>query len=141
MFWIVRKKVRRKKAPAKVYLAHRETARLVITARVKYFAELYDFSYGRIAVKDQKRCWGSCSTKKNLNFNYKLLFLPPDLLDYIVVHELCHLRHFHHQPAFWTEVEKIIPDYKERILALRAIERNYGSSVAKLGKLTKAGVV
>ncbi len=130
-----RKKKRR--APSKVYLAHREIARATITARVDYFAFVHGFEYGRIAIKDQKRCWGSCSAKQNLNFNYKLLFLPPELLDYIVVHELCHLRHLHHRSTFWEEVEKIIPEYKERILALRTIERTYGGSVARLSQLTK----
>ncbi|MFN3188711.1 MAG: M48 family metallopeptidase [Candidatus Paceibacteria bacterium] len=141
MFWLIRKGVRRKKSPSKVYLTHRETARFVITNRVNYFAELHNFEYGRIAIKDQKKCWGSCSTKKNLNFNYKLLFLPPELLDYIVVHELCHLRHFHHQPTFWAEVRKIIPDYKIRIQELRAIERDYGSSALRLAKLKSVSMV
>jgi len=140
MLWIIKRRAKKKSVPPKVYLAHRETARAVITGRVQHYASVYGFSYGRIAIKNQKRCWGSCSTKQNLNFNYKLLFLPVELLDYIVVHELCHLRHFHHQPAFWEEVEKIIPNYKERIQALRAIERNYGSSALKLAKLQQLSV-
>lgn len=137
MLWILRKRKRKKRTPSKTYLAHREVARAVITSRVNYFASEYGFEYGRIAIKDQKRCWGSCSAKQNLNFNYKLLFLPSEIIDYIVVHELCHLRYLHHQPIFWEEVEKIMPEYKKRILQLRVIERTYGSSVQKLARLTK----
>lgn len=133
-----RRKIKRK--PSKIYLNNREVAREIITSRVEYFATKYNFSYGRIAIKDQKRCWGSCSAKQNLNFNYKLLFLPPELLDYIVVHELCHLRHFHHKSTFWEEVEKIIPEYRERILQLRTIERTYGGSVSKLSQLAKQNI-
>lgn len=128
MFWIVRRQKKIAKKPSKVYLAHREVARALITDRVSHYATKYGFAYGRIAIKDQKRCWGSCSTKNNLNFNYKLIFLPTELLDYIVVHELCHLRHFHHRAEFWEEVGKIIPDYKDRVLQLRTIEHTYGSS-------------
>ena len=137
MLWILSKRKKKVKKPSKIYLAHKENARTVIAARVNYFAVEHGFSYGRIAIRDQKRCWGSCSTKRNLNFNYKLLFLPFELLDYIVVHELCHLRHFHHRKEFWLEVEKIIPEYKERVSALRDIERTHGSSADKLIKLSK----
>ncbi len=140
MLWISLRKKKKKRNVSKVYLAHREIARATITARVQHFATEYGFEYGRIAIKDQKRCWGSCSAKQNLNFNYKLLFLPPELLDYIVVHELCHLRHLHHRPTFWEEVEKIMPEYRERILQLRTIERTYGGSVAKLSRLAEQNI-
>lgn len=83
-------------------------------AKVLYFNQFYGFSYNRIAVKDQKSRWGSCSVQRNLNFNYRLLFLPEGLFDYVVVHELCHLVFFNHSPAFWHLVEKTIPDYDER---------------------------
>jgi predicted metal-dependent hydrolase len=128
-WFIVRRK---KKKPAVAYLKHKEHARAIITARVHHYATQEGFVFGRIAIKNQKRCWGSCSTKQNLNFNYKLAFLPLELIDYIVVHELCHLRHFHHRAEFWAEVESIIPEYKERIQTLRTIERTHGSSVDKL---------
>jgi predicted metal-dependent hydrolase len=121
MRWFMVRK--RKKRPSAMYLKHRKYARAVITARVKYFAGQYDFAYGRIAIKNQKRCWGSCSTKGNLNFNYKLVFLPSEIIDYIVVHELCHLRHFHHRAEFWAEVAVILPDYKTSLNALREIEK------------------
>ena len=130
MRWLIVR--RKKKKPALTYLKHKEYAREIITARVHHYAIQEGFVFGRIAIKNQKRCWGSCSTKQNLNFNYKLAFLPLELIDYIVVHELCHLRHFHHQAEFWAEVESIIPEYKERIQALRTIERTHGLSVEKL---------
>lgn len=121
MRWFVVRK--RKKKPSATYLKHREYARAVITARVEYFAQQHNFTYGRIAIKNQRRCWGSCSAKQNLNFNYRLVFLPPEIIDYVVVHELCHLRHFHHRAEFWAEVEAILPNYQALLLALRAIEQ------------------
>jgi len=131
MLWIFKHKKKRVRRPAKSYLAHRESARAIITQRVQHYADGFGFSYGRIAIKNQKRCWGSCSTKKNLNFNYKLAFLPIEILDYVVVHELCHLRHFHHGPSFWIEVERILPNYKERMMNLRYIERTSGAAFTR----------
>ncbi len=73
---------------------------------------LYNLSYGTIRIKNHKTLWGSCSRKGNLNFNYKIIFLPENLLTYIVTHEICHLQEFNHSPQFWKLVEKTIPDYK-----------------------------
>lgn len=102
---------RRKKPKSAEYIRHKEQARAVITERVEFFAETYSFEYKRIAIRNTKRSWGSCSSQQNLNFNYRLLFLPSELRDYVIVHELCHLRQFNHSPAFWSEVEKIMPEY------------------------------
>lgn len=104
-------------------MAHREEARRVITERVQYFASTYNFTYKRIAIKNTKRTWGSCSALGNLNFNYRLLFLPDELRDYIVVHELCHLRQLNHGPAFWAEVEAILLNYEALIKDLKVLER------------------
>lgn len=98
----------------KDYLKHREEARELITERVKYFNQFYKFNYGKIFIKDQKTLWGSCSAKRNLNFNYKLLFLTPEQRDYVVVHELCHLKEMNHSKRFWDLVRQTIPD-RERI--------------------------
>jgi predicted metal-dependent hydrolase len=76
-------------------------------------------TYGRITVRNQRTRWGSCSSKGNLNFNCLLMLAPPDILDYVVVHELCHRKEMNHSPKFWAEVAKVIPDYKERQKWLR----------------------
>lgn len=91
----------------------------VIPARVAHFAPLVGVTYGRITVRNQRTRWGSCSSKGNLNFNCLLMLAPPDILDYVVVHELCHRKEMNHSPKFWAEVAKVIPDYKERQKWLR----------------------
>jgi len=96
------------------YLAHKEKARKKIIAKVELFNKYYKFKYNRIAIKNTKRQWGSCSSKSNLNFNYKLLFLPDDLIDYVVVHELCHLKELNHGGKFWALVAKTLPDYQNK---------------------------
>jgi len=97
----------------KDYLKHKEEARAIAHERTAYFGNLYGLSYNKIYIRDQKTCWGSCSTKKNLNFNYKILFLSKELRDYVVVHELCHLQEMNHSPKFWALVAKTIPNHKE----------------------------
>jgi predicted metal-dependent hydrolase len=89
-------------------------AKKLVLDRVRYFCGLHSFEYNKICIRKQTTRWGSCSSKKNLNFNYKLLFLPIELVDYIVVHELCHLIEMNHSKKFWKLVENIIPDYKDR---------------------------
>ncbi|MBP9732719.1 MAG: M48 family metallopeptidase, partial [Candidatus Magasanikbacteria bacterium] len=96
------------------YHSNKARAKKIITERVKHFARLHDFSFKRISIKNTSSRWGSCSTKENLNFNYKLIFLSEVLLDYVVVHELCHLRHHNHSAKFWAEVGTILPDYRVR---------------------------
>ena len=89
-----------------------EEALKVIPERVRYFAPLVGVSYGRITIRNQRSKWGSCSGKGNLNFNCLLMLTPRSVLDYVVVHELCHRKEMNHSPRFWAEVEKILPDYK-----------------------------
>ena len=101
------------------YVRHREAARTFIHEHVAYWNQCYAFSYGRIAIKNSKRVWGSCSRKGNLNFSYALLFLPRELADYVIVHELCHLKEHNHSPAFWALVAHIFPQYRELRRALR----------------------
>lgn len=89
-------------------------AREIIPERVEYYARLMGVSYGRIAIREQKTRWGSCSGKGNLNFNWKLTLMPIELLDYVIVHELAHRMEMNHSRDFWRIVEQILPDYQER---------------------------
>ena len=93
---------------------YRGKAAEYIPQRCAYYAGILGVSYGRISIREQKTRWGSCSAKKNLNFNWKLMLAPPDVLDYVVVHELCHLIHLDHSPAFWALVGSVLPDYRAR---------------------------
>lgn len=94
-------------------IALAEEALKVIPERVEYFAKVIGVTYGKITIRNQKTRWGSCSSKGNLNFNCLLMLTPPEVLDYVVVHELCHRKQMNHSKAFWLEVEKVLPDYKE----------------------------
>lgn len=93
------------------YLKYKGQAHGLALERVEYFNKIYKFKYNKINIKNQKTRWGSCSQKGNLNFNYKIALLPERLSDYIIVHELCHLKEFNHSRKFWSQVEKAIPDY------------------------------
>lgn len=93
----------------------KKRASLVIPERVAHFAPLVGVDYGSITIRSQKTRWGSCSSKGNLNFNCLLLLAPPEVLDYVVVHELCHRKQMNHSPRFWAEVGRILPDYKVRV--------------------------
>ena len=92
----------------------RERAKSVLAQRTAYFARQIGVTYGRITVRDQKTRWGSCSQTGNLNFNFRLILAPPEVLDYVVVHELCHRRQMNHSAQFWQEVAQVLPDYRER---------------------------
>jgi predicted metal-dependent hydrolase len=118
-----RKRVGANKAARALYLKHKEEARRVIMARLSHYAALYGYTWNRVAIRDQQRRWGSCSSKKNLNFNYKLIFLPKHLLDYVVIHELCHLVEMNHGKDFWDKVSVCCPNYQSCIAELRALER------------------
>ncbi len=95
----------------KEYLAHRDKALDLALSRIKHFNRIYNFEFNKISVRSQKTRWGSCSKKGNLNFNYKILFLPEGIADYIIVHELCHLKEFNHSQKFWNLVALALPDY------------------------------
>lgn len=95
------------------YKAQKEMAREIIRRQAEFFNKYYRFSYNKISVKNQKSCWGSCSRKGNLNFNYKVADLPEDLRDYIIIHELCHIKELNHSKNFWKLVALVIPNYKD----------------------------
>ena len=103
----------------------RKQAAEVIKARCRYYAPVMGVSYGTVTIREQKTRWGSCSTKGNLNFNWKLVLMPPEILDYVVVHELAHRIQMNHSAAFWVEVGKILPDYKERRQWLKVNGQKY----------------
>ena len=99
--------------------AAREDAKEVIRARVNYWAQELQLEYNRIFVKDQRTLWASCSGKKNPNFNWRLAAAPQATLDYIIIHELCHLREMNHSKKFWDLVRLACPDYASRRKWLR----------------------
>jgi len=96
----------------KHYLKNKEEARKIIENKVKEISKYYGLEYNRISIRNQKTRWGSCSAKGNLNFNYKTTFLPDNLIEYIVVHEICHLKEMNHSKSFWNLVENKIPNFK-----------------------------
>lgn len=93
---------------------YRKKAEEVIHDRLQYFNETYQFKYHRVSFRNQKTRWGSCSAAGNLSFNWRLIMAPIEVLDYVVVHELCHLKELNHSSRFWAQVARAIPDYKER---------------------------
>ena len=97
----------------------RSLASGTIPPRVSYYANLMGVSYGRITIRAQKSRWGSCSAKGNLNFNCLLMLTPPEVQNYVIVHKLCHRKQMNHSPAFWREVEQIMPEYRRHRLWLK----------------------
>ena len=95
------------------YKKYRGEAKRLAEGRLEYFNQSYNYKLNKVCIRNQKTRWGSCSRRRNLNFNYKIIFLPAEFQDYIIVHELCHLGEFNHSRDFWTLVAKTIPDYKK----------------------------
>ena len=100
-------------------------AKEIIPRRAACFAARMGVSYGRITIREQKTRWGSCSSKGNLNFNWRLILAPEEVLDYVVVHELAHRREMNHSKAFYAVVEAVLPDYR----AARRWLREHGDSL------------
>ena len=105
------------------YLKHRDDALKIAIAKANHFNNLYNFQFKKISIRNQKTRWGSCSKAGNLNFNFKIIFLPSHISDYIVIHELCHLKEMNHSKKFWNLVEKLLPNYLEIKKELRNIPR------------------
>lgn len=91
----------------------------IIQKRIKHFNQKNIYKFNQLKIKNQKTRWGSCSRNKNLNFNYKVALLPDDLRDYVIVHELCHLKELNHSRKFWNLVQQTLPNYKELISSLK----------------------
>lgn len=94
--------------------AKRRLAKEIFSEKCRIYAARMGVTYGTITIREQKTRWGSCSARGNLNFNWKLVLMPEEIQDYLVVHELAHRVEMNHSPAFWALVEKELPDYKER---------------------------
>lgn len=90
---------------------YRKLARKVLEERTAYYSDIIGVHPERISVKEQKTLWGSCSSKNNINYNWKLVMAPLKVLDYVVIHELCHMIHRNHSACFWKEVGKHMPEY------------------------------
>ncbi|MBE6667372.1 MAG: M48 family metallopeptidase [Ruminococcaceae bacterium] len=118
-------------------LTHEEIGKLAnmaleyIPKRVEHYAPIVGAEYGNITIRNQKTRWGSCSGKKNLNFNCLLMLTDERIIDYVVVHELCHLKEMNHSERFWAEVEKVLPEYK----ASRAWLKANGTAI--IARMTK----
>lgn len=97
------------------------SAYIILSERTLYHAQKLGLKYNNISIKNVKTRWGSCSSKGNLNYNIKLMLMPLEVIDYIVVHELSHLVHMNHSKDFWSYVEKYMPDYKVREEKLKSL--------------------
>ncbi len=104
----------------------------IIPQRTEELAGLIGVDYGRITVRRQVSRWGSCTAKGNLNFNCLLMLFPTDVLDYVIIHELCHRRYMNHSKYFWAEVEKFCPDYKAHKIQLSTVGSHYINQLRKL---------
>ena len=103
------------------YLEHKEEAREILVLLVEAWATQMGLPYNRVSIKDTRSRWGSCSINRNLNFSYQVAFLPDNIRDYIIIHELSHLVHMNHSAQFWSLVERYCPEYRESRRNLRDI--------------------
>ena len=116
--WVLRKLQQRKTSTSTIPLAegsyktHKVIALDLALRRLRYFNQHYGFKYNKVTIRNQKTRWGSCSRKGNLNFSYKIALIPSELADYVIVHELCHLKEFNHSVNFWNLVAQTVPEYK-----------------------------
>ncbi len=104
-------------------------AKQILPGRAAHFAPFVGVTYGRITIRSQHSRWGSCSARGNLNFNCLLLLAPPEVLDYVVVHELCHRKEMNHSARFWAEVAKHCPDYE---IHKKWLKDNGGALIGRL---------
>ena len=105
-----------------IQIFYRKKAEEVIRDRLEHFNEYYGFRYNRVTMRDQKSRWGSCSKLRNLNFNWRLIMAPIEIIDYVVVHELCHIKEMNHSHRYWALVAKSLPEHKK---ARRWLKENH----------------
>lgn len=103
------------------YKKNKEAARELVLKKLLEINQSYNFSFKRVSIRHTKTRWGSCSKQGNLNFNYRIIFLPSHLADYLITHELCHLKEMNHSNRFWSLVSKTLPNYKELRQELRGV--------------------
>ena len=115
---------------------YREAARARFESRVSYYHRTTGGCYTSITVRDQKSRWGSCSSRGTLSFNYRLIFAPSVILDYVVVHELCHLTHMNHSKDFWDMVASVMPEYRE----YRKWLREHGHELTPEAHMARKGI-
>lgn len=108
----VRQKKELKELMLRLYLEH---GKKIINEKVFNYAKVLGVTYNRITLKKVSSIWGSCSRQNNLNFNRKLVMAPHPVVDYVVIHEVCHLVHHHHRKDFWSLVKSLCPNYKDHI--------------------------
>jgi hypothetical protein len=95
------------------YVKYKTLALDIAQKKIARFNAFYGYTINKISIRNQRTRWGSCSRNGNLNFSYRIIYLPEESSDYIIVHELCHLGEFNHSKRFWNLVAKIVPDYKK----------------------------
>lgn len=115
---------------------YRSAARNRFEQRCAYYRLITGGTYTAVTIRDQKTRWGSCSSRGTLSFNYRLIFAPSQVLDYVVVHELCHLTHMNHSKEFWNMVSSVMPDYK----AHRKWLKEHGSELTLENYLESKGI-
>lgn len=111
LFWRIRR-VRRKLPVTPEVERLRKEAKAFLPGRVSELAAVHGFEYNRVFIKHNVSNWGSCSSKKNINLNLNLMRLPAELRDYVILHELCHLRHMNHGPEFHSLLESVCPGHR-----------------------------
>ncbi len=97
----------------------RKAAKSILPLKVAHYAKIMGLKYGRITITSAKTRFGSCSSKGNIAFSYRLMMYPDEAIDYVVVHELAHLKEMNHSSAFYRIIANVLPDYKERIKLLK----------------------
>lgn len=107
----------------------KKEARNHLASLTEYWAEKIGVSYGRISIRGQKTRWGSCSSKGNLNYNYLLILCPDDVIEYVVIHELCHRIYMNHSKRFWEKIEEFCPNYRQ---ARKWLKQNGNSLIVRL---------
>lgn len=104
---------------------YKEQGKEILTKLTQHYASLLDVKYNKITIRKQKTRWGSCSSKGNVSYNIKILCAPKEMVEYIVLHEVMHLKYFNHGKEFWKRISEIMPDYKQKMNYFREFGQNF----------------